>query len=252
MRMCSPERPNIGPQYRRGRETSIKVLFVLAFLVGVSGTFTGCTSWSEKISPKGTTQYQKISGDDSEDDRDRWDRMFDTVQYIYGKDPSPFLKANSGLFKDAKGKRVLDIATGEGRNAVFAAKFGFAVEGVDFSQKALQKARLLARENQVTLDLENADLSQYKIKPNTYDVILNINYLQRDLVPQIRAGLKKGGIVIFENYTVDRLKLAKDEDLRRDWLLEKGELDRFFEGYKIIAKKFDPKEASEGIIAQKP
>jgi len=251
MRMCSPENPNIVTPYRRGPISSIKVLALLAVFGAISFTSSGCTFWADQSKPKGTTQYQKISGDDSEDDRDRWDRMFDTVQYIYGKDPSQFLKDMHTVLGDGKGRRVLDIAMGEGRNAVYMAKLGFTVDGVDFSEKALQKARLLARENQVSLNLENADLAEYKIKQNTYDVILNINYLQRDLVPQIRKGLKKGGIVVFENYTVERLKIAKDEDLRRDWLLEKGELDRFFEGFRIIAKKYDPKEALESMIAQK-
>ena len=111
--------------------------------------------------------------------------------------------------------KVLDIAMAEGRNAVFLAKKGYQVEGVDYSEVALRKAKLLARENRVEVGTINADLTTYQIKPDTYDVILNIDYLQRSLIAGIKKGLHKGGVVVFENDTVDQLKNTQEHDSAR-------------------------------------
>jgi GMP synthase (glutamine-hydrolysing) B subunit len=73
-----------------------------------------------------------------------------------------------------------------------------------------------------------ADLNHYTIRPESYDVIVNINYLQRSLIPQIKRGLKKGGVVVYENWTVEQLKNTLEQHLRRDYLLEKGELRELF------------------------
>jgi hypothetical protein len=55
-------------------------------------------------------------------DRKRWDKRFGQKEFALGKEPNPFLKKNIRLLP--KGK-ALDIATGEGRNAVFLAQQGF-------------------------------------------------------------------------------------------------------------------------------
>jgi 16S rRNA C967 or C1407 C5-methylase (RsmB/RsmF family) len=100
----------------------------------------------------------------------------------------------------------------------------------------------------------NADLTNYTIKPGVYDVIVNINYLQRSLIPQIKRGLKKGGRVVYETYTVDQIKNAPEQHLRRDYLLEKGELQKLFKDFKILTYREtnDGKDALASLIAEKP
>jgi 2-polyprenyl-3-methyl-5-hydroxy-6-metoxy-1,4-benzoquinol methylase len=126
---------------------------------------------SSEIHPKGVGAYQMVTGDDPEQDRRQWDALFNTGNYVFGKDPAPFLKENVDLLPVG---HALDIAMSEGRNAVFLAKKGFIVDGVDYSEVALRKARLLAHENHVTINTINADLTQYQIKSEAYDVIVNI------------------------------------------------------------------------------
>lgn len=206
---------------------------------------------ADEVHPKGSNTYQMVTGDSAEDDRQVWDTLYKTQTYIYGKEPASFLRENIQLLPVGKG---LDIAMGEGRNAVFLAKKGFSVDGVDISEVALQKARRLARENHVSINTINADLKTYVIKPESYLVILNIDFLERNLIPQIKRGLKKGGIVVYENYTVDQMKNSKDRHLRRDLLLEKGELRQLFSDFEILLYREtnDGKDARASMIAKKP
>ena len=76
-------------------------------------------------------------------DRRRWDKRFERKEFALGKEPNPFLKKHIHLLPRGK---ALDIATGEGRNAVFLAQHGFEVDAVDISEKGLRKAQQLARE----------------------------------------------------------------------------------------------------------
>jgi tellurite methyltransferase len=206
---------------------------------------------ADETRPTGSNAYQKVTGDDSEEDRRHWDRLFNTQNYVFGREPAIFVRDNISYLPVG---RVLDIAMSEGRNAVFLAKKGYVVDGVDYSDVALRKAKRLARENHVTINPINADLTTYQIKPDHYEVILNIDYLQRSLVPQIKRGLKRGGVVVFENWTVDQLQNRGTQQLRRDYLLEKGELREQFKDFKVLVYREtnDGKDARASLIARKP
>lgn len=182
-------------------------------------------------------------------DRERWDARFGKEEYFMGKDPIPFLVAHAELLP--KGK-VLDIAMGEGRNGVYLAGKGFQVVGVDISPKGLEKAQKLAAEKHVTIETRAVDLEQYQLEQDTYDVILCSYYLQRNLLPQIKAALKSGGMVVIETYNVDYLKY--NPRFRREWALERNELIEWFKDFTILRYQVidDGKEAYSSIIAQKP
>lgn len=198
-----------------------------------------------------STRLMALTGDeDYGDERTAWDKTYARKDYVFGKDPAEFLVKNVEVLP--KG-RALDIATGEGRNAVYLAKKGFLVEGVDISVVGLRKAKKLAAENRVQIQTVNADLHTYKIKPGQYTVIMNFYYLQRSLFPQIKAGLKKGGILIFETYTVDQQKNPGGKSWEKEYLLEPGELKRAFADLEILeySEKNDGKQAIASLIARK-
>ncbi|RZA08188.1 MAG: methyltransferase domain-containing protein [Proteobacteria bacterium] len=205
---------------------------------------------SESTQTKATKLMALTGDNDFADERTAWDRTYSRRDYVFGKDPSDFLVEH--VDKLPKG-RALDIATGEGRNAVFLAKKGFRVEGVDISVVGLRKAQKLAAENGVKVQTTNADLNKYPIKANSYMAILNFYYLQRSIFPQIKAGLKKGGVVMFENHLVDQLKLPGGNTWEKGFLLEKGELKKAFEDFEILfyQEKNDGKNAVASLIARK-
>ena len=93
-------------------------------------------------------------------DQKRWDDKFRGKMYTLGTEANPFLRKQIRLLPRGK---ALDVAAGEGKNAVFLAQHGFDVEAVDISQKGLSKARRLAREKRVKLKTVLADLDRYRI-----------------------------------------------------------------------------------------
>jgi len=211
-----------------------------------------CGASKTELAAKGTNTYQNVTGDDIEQDRAQWDQYYSkTETYVFGREPAKLLLDNIDILPIG---RVLDIAMGEGRNAVFLAKKGFIVDGVDLSETAIRKARRMARENRVNVNFFNADLNHYTITPEKYEVILNIDYLQRNLFTQIKRGLKRGGVVVFENNTIDQIQNPGSEGLPRDYLLKKGELREAFADFKILfyEEKNNGKEAKAKLVAMKP
>lgn len=174
---------------------------------------------------------QTVNADEA--DRKRWNKRYNTKEYIYGKVPISFLKENIDIL--AKGKALV-LAMGEGRNAVFLARNGFDVDACDISEIAVKKGILLANENNVTINAFVADLEKYEIAPNKYDLITCFYYTQRDLIPQIRNGLKKGGTAMFETYTIDQLKYGPDAPGPKnpEYLLKHNELLDLFRDYHVL------------------
>ena len=185
----------------------------------------------------------------AEEDKERWNKKYETGTYLFGREPIPFLKDHVALLP--KGA-VLDLAMGEGRNGVFLATKGFQVTGVDISEAGFKKARALAAEKGVTLTTVVADLEQYTIPPDTYDVIICTYYLQRNLFPKIAAALKPGGMVLIETYTVDHLHYRPN--FNRRFLLEQNELLTLLPGLRVLRyQEVDTGDtAFASILAQKP
>lgn len=182
-------------------------------------------------------------------DRERWDQKYAKEEYLYGKEPIPFLKAHTALLP--KGK-ALDLAMGQGRNGVYLATQGFDVTGLDISEKGLSMARKLAAEHHVAIQTRAVDLETAPLEKNAYDVVLDVYYLQRNLIPRIKEAVKSGGMVVMETYTLDHLKYQPT--FRREWLLDGNELLELFKDFKILRYQAidDGKAAYASILAQKP
>ena len=187
-------------------------------------------------------------------DQKRWDKKFGRKEFALGKEPNPFLKKHIRLLPRGK---ALDIATGEGRNAVFLAQNGFDVDAVDISEKGLKKARKLAREKGVKINTFLVDLDQYHIAKERYDLIANFYFLKRRLIPRIRNGLKKGGIVVFETYLLEHRALATGGPTQAKYFLKPNEPLRLFRNFRIlyyregIFKEGRKRKVVARLIAQK-
>jgi tellurite methyltransferase len=165
-------------------------------------------------------------------------------------EPAQFLVENIELLP--KG-RALDVAMGGGRNAIYLAKMGFEVEGVDLSAEAVRSALESARRVGVTIRAQIADLEgDYYIKKDAYDVIVCFNYLQRSLIPQIKDGLRKGGMVVYETFIIDQAQFGKPRN--PDYLLKYNELLDMFRDFRCLRYRegvmHGPK-AIASIVAQR-
>ena len=124
--------------------------------------------------------------------------------------------------------QAIDLACGTGRNTHFLALKGFEVDAVDISDVALKEVKKTSSINKI-----DADLDKYNIAPNKYDLIVNVNYLNRRLVSQMKEALKPGGVVIFETFLIAHGDF-KLPTMNLDYLLRKNELLHYFIGLDVI------------------
>ena len=134
--------------------------------------------------------------------------------------PAVFLQEHAAML--GAGGTALDIAMGSGQNGVYLAQRGYGVTGVDRSRAAAALAQEYARDKGVSIDAVAADMLDWPFPENHFDVILNFYFLERALAPRIKAGLKKGGLLFFETYTLDQQRF--DGPHNPDFLLKPNEL----------------------------
>jgi cyclopropane fatty-acyl-phospholipid synthase-like methyltransferase len=140
---------------------------------------------------------------------ERWQARFGATDYIFGKEPNAFLKAQASRLP-AKGS-ALSIADGEGRNGVWLAQQGLDVLAVDFSPAALEKSRALAAERGVRLRTEVADVTSWRWPEAAFDVVVAI--FVQVVFPAERAvffknlkrALKPDGLLLMQGYRTEQL-----------------------------------------------
>ena len=81
------------------------------------------------------------------------------------------------VVKDAPGKRALDIGTGTGQFAVYLARGGFDVTGIDISEAMIAKARRYAADQDLEIDFQTGDAESLDFADRTFDVIVSRNLL---------------------------------------------------------------------------
>ena len=146
-----------------------------------------------------------------------------------GVEPAEFLVENASLLPRG---RLLDVAMGSGRNAVYLATLGYRVEGIDISAEAVAEALASAQRAGVVLKTRVADLERdARVSEAYYDGIIVINYLQRSLIAQLKAGLRPGGVIIYETFTVDQAQFGRPTN--PDFLLRHNELLDLFRDFRV-------------------
>ncbi|NIO10027.1 MAG: methyltransferase domain-containing protein [Deltaproteobacteria bacterium] len=128
--------------------------------------------------------------------------------------------------------RSLDVATGRGRNALFLARMGFTVDAIDISTEGLRQGKARATVMGLSLNWIEADLARFPFPDSAYGLILNVNFLDRLLIPQIKKALEPGGYVIFDTYLIDQQNLGHPRNPA--FLLQHNELLTLFKDYRIL------------------
>ncbi len=133
----------------------------------------------------------------SQSDTDRWEARYRTGDAAYASRPSPFVL--DWLARLPRG-RALDVACGLGATAIALAEAGFDVEAIDIAPTALARAREEAQRHGVAVDWRRADLADWRLPEAHYDLIVDIHFVNRDLVAQFADALKPGGWLLFEQH----------------------------------------------------
>ena len=101
--------------------------------------------------------------------REDWDKRYAEVENLWSAKPNRFLVAEVAELPPG---RALDLACGEGQNAIWLASLGWRVVGVDFSPVAIDKARARAAREDVDVEFVCSDLLEYAPAPESFDLVL--------------------------------------------------------------------------------
>lgn len=178
-----------------------------------------------------------------------WDERYSAEEYAYGTQPNEFLAAN---YKQIPRGRVLSLAEGEGRNAVFLAQQGYEVTAVDASSVGISKAKKLAEANNVSVEFVLADLADSDIGTDDWDGIVSIfcplpSSLRRELYKKLQVALKPNGVFLLEAYTPDQLKYGTGGGSSADVMQTEESLKLELPGLKFIQLKELERDVREGI-----
>jgi SAM-dependent methyltransferase len=137
-----------------------------------------------------------------------WNERYSAIDFAYGTKPNEYFK--SEIDKLNPGKLLL-IGEGEGRNAIYAAKLGWKVDAVDFSEAGKAKALNLAKENNVDINYITKDLKEFEPRENYYNVVgiiyIHLEESLRKVVHRnVIKSLAKDGKVIIEVFEKEQIK----------------------------------------------
>ena len=131
--------------------------------------------------------------------------------------PSDWIERYAGLI--APGARVLDLAAGHGRHAVFLAGRGARVLAVDRDASALAASASTPGIETRVVDLE---IGGWPFEGQRFDAIVAVNYLHRPLLPHMLLSLNDDGVVLYETFAAGNEAYGKPTN--PDFLLAPGEL----------------------------
>lgn len=136
-----------------------------------------------------------------------WDERYAAAELLWSAEPNRFLVEEvAGLTPG----RALDLACGEGRNALWLASRGWRVVGVDFSAVAIERARRMAAARQLEVEWVLADVRAWVPPAPGFDLIV-VMYLHlpwREMSPVLEraAGwLSPGGTLLVVGHDITNL-----------------------------------------------
>lgn len=144
-----------------------------------------------------------------DDARAKWNARFAGADFAFGTEPNTWLREHAGALPP--GGRVLCVADGEGRNSVFLARQGHAVDAFDLSDVGVAKARRFAAAQGVQVDYAVADGDALAWPEAVYDGVVAI-FVQFAAPPErarlfanmVRC-LRPGGVLMLLGYTPKQL-----------------------------------------------
>ncbi|MCB1671830.1 MAG: class I SAM-dependent methyltransferase [Pseudomonadales bacterium] len=176
-----------------------------------------------------------------------WDERYAVEEYVYGTEPNSFLAEYAGELSGP----VLSIAEGEGRNAVFLAAQGLTVVGVDSSTVGLKKAQALARDRDVSITTQVADLNDYIPEADFYGAVVSIfahlpAHARQKLYPRLVRSLKAGGLLLLEAYTEGQFAYGTGGPKDIDMLMSSAKIKAEFPGLEPILLRELERDVTEG------
>ncbi|MDL2284804.1 class I SAM-dependent methyltransferase [Oxalobacter sp. OttesenSCG-928-P03] len=182
--------------------------------------------------------------------RQIWDARYGQPGYFYGTAPNAWLASKEGYLK--AGMRVLLPADGEGRNSVWCAERGMAVDAFELSAVAVEKAKQLAAKRGVSVNHAVADIGGWDWQPEVYDAVILVfmNFatpnMRRRLFADCIKTLRPGGILLLQGYSVRQLEYGTGGPSVPEQLYTEEMLANAFAALDILEMTVYDTELSEG------
>lgn len=129
--------------------------------------------------------------------------------------------------RDTEPGAALELAMGQGRNALYLASQGWRVTGVDISDEGLRIAREQAIKRDLEIETINADIDEWDFGVNRFDLV-TLLYVgdHARWIDKIKASLRSGGVFVVEGWA----NVGPDSP----YGFADGQLAKLFEGYEIL------------------
>ena len=179
-----------------------------------------------------------------------WDERYATDEFVYGRQPNDFLVSQVSALPLGK---VLCLAEGEGRNAVWLARQGYQVTAVDASAVGLEKARQMAAEHEVEVEIIQADLGDFDIASESWDAVVSIfchlpAVLRRQVHARVANGLRSGGVLLLEAYTPRQLEFGTGGPPVAEMMMDKDVLSDELDGLVFRYAEECVRDVNEGCF----
>lgn len=160
---------------------------------------------------------------DKESKEEYWSNKYKSREEKLGT-PEKFIVDNIDYLNK---ESLLDFACGDGRNAIYLAKLGFKVLGVDFSKEAIKRLEKFSGQETITLETRLINLEEVeKVKAlgKLNNIILNHYKPSLEILKVLPELLHKDGILIICTFNY---RQSEEEDFPREFCLEENELIDF-------------------------
>jgi SAM-dependent methyltransferase len=181
-----------------------------------------------------------------------WDARYAEPGWAFGTEPNDFLREEADRLRgDREPGRVLCLAEGQGRNAVWLAQRGHIVTAMDQSAKGLERARQLAAERGVQITTVLADLDTFEIEPGAWQGIVSIfahvsSNIRARVHARVERGLAPGGVFLLEAYRPEQIGRGTGGPSEDDRMVNLARLRRELPSLEFVVAREIDREVLEG------
>lgn len=181
-------------------------------------------------------------------DASDWDRRYTDKDLVWSAGPNQFLVAEVADLEPATG---LDVACGEGRNALWLAEKGWRMIGVDFSPVAIDKARRIADKRGLDVTWEVADVRSWR-SPVSVElaIIFYLHLPWQDVeaaIANTAAALEPGGTFLMVGHDLENLSRGHGGPPSAEVLYTAEQVAGCLDGFDVLrAETVERQIADEG------
>jgi tellurite methyltransferase len=151
---------------------------------------------------------------------------WDTIYRHKLAEPSASLVLEQNQYLLPSQGEALDLACGQGGNALLLAEKGLTVSAWDNSSIAIEQLTSRAQARSLSIDAQVRDVAQNPPKQDSLDVIVISYFLDRALCPLLVKALRPSGLLFYQTYCQQKVQLQGPRN--PEFLLKNNELLSLF------------------------